>query len=135
MNMSSGSTSPSSGKVVIGVDDAPENLALLQSVTKAGGFSFVGMKGGEECLSVIHKIIPRLILLDIQMPGLNGFETCRRLRNIPELRGVPIAFLTAQKTPEDVQTCLKVGGNDFIAKPFDPVKLLERIKYWTARRL
>lgn len=122
-------------KVVIGVDDAPENLFLLQAAAKAGGFFFVAAKSGAECLSMVHRIAPRLILLDIQMPEMDGFEVCRRLRAIPELRRVPIAFLTAQKSPSDVMICREVGGNDFIVKPFDPLKLIERMKYWTNKAL
>src|SRR5713101_1821775 len=125
--------SSASSKIVLGVDDAPENLFLLQAVVKSGGYVFVGAKSGTECLALIHRIVPRLILLDIQMPDLDGFETCRRLRANPLLRAVPVAFLTALKSPEDVTTGLRAGGNDFIVKPFDPVKLLERIRHWTSR--
>lgn len=127
--------SNSSAKVVIGVDDAPENLKLLQAAVRAGGFSFLGAASGNECLSLLTRIQPRLILLDIQMPELDGFETCRRIRSMPELQHVPVAFLTARKTAEDVQKCVQAGGNDFIVKPFDVLKLLERIKYWTSRRV
>ena len=66
---------------------------------------------------------------------MDGFETCRKLREMPELGRVPIAFLTARKTPEDVRHGLDVGGNDFIVKPFDPGKLLERVAHWTSRSL
>jgi CheY-like chemotaxis protein len=66
---------------------------------------------------------------------MNGFETCRQIRAIPELRAIPIAFLTASKTAEDVRRCLAVGGNDFIVKPFDLAKLLDRIRHWTSTRI
>ena len=127
--------SGTSGKIVIGVDDGPENLFLLQSVLKHAGYSFLGLKAGRDCLAVMARVIPRLILLDIEMPELDGFETCRKLREMPELTRVPIAFLTARKTPEDVTHGLQVGGNDFIVKPFDPGKLLERVAHWTNRSL
>jgi len=120
-------------KVVIGVDDAPENLFLLQASMKKAGFAFLGANGGRECLALVSRVIPRLILLDVEMPDLNGFETCRLLRANPELRHVPIAFLTARKTPADITACMKVGGNDFIVKPFDHDKLVERVRHWTSR--
>jgi CheY-like chemotaxis protein len=122
-----------SSKIVLGVDDAPENVLLLQAVVKSGGYTFVAAKNGAECLTLIHRIIPRLILLDIQMPDMDGFETCRRLRANPTLRHIPIAFLTALKSAADVTTGLAAGGNDFIVKPFDPAKLLARVKHWTGR--
>ena len=125
--------SATSSKVVIGVDDAPENLFLLQSTLKKAGYTFMGVHSGSECLALVSRVIPRLILLDVEMPVMDGFETCRRLRDNRELGHVPVAFLTARKTPEDVKRGLGLGGNDFIIKPFDPVKLLDRVKYWVGR--
>jgi CheY-like chemotaxis protein len=128
------SSAPST-KIVLGVDDAPENLFLLQAAVKAGGYTFMSARSGSECLSLLNRVAPRLILLDIEMPNMDGFETCRQIRAIPGLRQIPIAFLTARKTAEDVKKCLAVGGNDFIVKPFEMAKLLDRIKHWTARRV
>jgi CheY-like chemotaxis protein len=122
-------------KIVLGVDDAPENLFLLKAAVKAGGYTFLGAKSGLECLAFVRRVTPRLILLDIQMPEMDGFETCRQIRQRTELRGVPVAFLTALKSPDDVKAGLAAGGNDFIVKPFDPARLLERIKHWTGRTI
>jgi CheY-like chemotaxis protein len=125
--------SGSSSKIVLGVDDAPESLLFLRAVVKSGGYTFFAGTNGAECLTLIHRLIPRLILLDIQMPDLDGFETCRRLRANPTLRQIPIVFLTALKSATDVTTGLAAGGNDFIIKPFDPAKLLERVRHWSGR--
>jgi two-component system OmpR family response regulator len=122
-------------KIVIGVDDNPANLAFLKTTISAAGYSFVGLSGGAECLSIVLRFPPRLILLDIQMPGMDGFETCRRLRGMAETRNVPIAFLTGRRTREDVQQGLAAGGNDFIIKPFDREHLLARVQMWTGRRV
>ncbi|HUB98063.1 MAG TPA: response regulator [Stellaceae bacterium] len=127
-------SSPNS-KIVVGVDDAPENLALLEAAVRAGGFNFIGASSGLECLSLLARIEPRLVLVDIEMPDMNGFEVCRRIRLSPEMRHVPVAFLTARRTAEDVRNGMQVGGNDFIVKPFDVIKLLERIRHWTSRKL
>jgi len=120
---------------VLAVDDAPENLFLLQSVVKAGGYSFMSARSGSECLTLLTRVQPRLILLDVEMPVMDGFETCRQIRAIPALRSIPVAFLTARKTVEDVKRGIAVGGNDFIVKPFEMTKLLERMKHWTSRRI
>ena len=125
-----------SSKIVVGVDDEADNLMLLKGLIEGAGFLFMPAWSGAECITLVTRIQPRLILLDIEMPaGLDGFTTCRRVRQIPLLKAVPIVFLTGRKTGEDVKECLKAGGNDFIVKPFDPVKLIERIEYWTNRRL
>jgi DNA-binding response OmpR family regulator len=121
-------------KVVLAVDDSAEDLALLNAFIMGAGYAFVGASSGEDCLSLIHRCPPRLILLDIQMTGLDGFETCRRLRENLQLKTVPIAFLTARHTRADVREGLSAGGNDFIAKPIDRAMLLQRIHYWANHR-
>lgn len=122
-------------KVVIGVDDVPENLTFLKMVLLVGGYTFIGCASGAECLTLVRRVMPKLILLDIQMPDMDGFDACRKLRTMPELNSVPIAFLTACKTPEDVRAGIAAGGNDFIVKPFTREHLLERVRHWTSRRV
>jgi DNA-binding response OmpR family regulator len=124
---------PRKNKVVLGVDDQPENLLVLQALLEAQGYTFVGASSGAECLSLAARTAPRLILLDIQMPEMDGFETCRRLRAAWDLRQAPIAFLTARKSPEDVKLGIAAGGDDFILKPFDQQRLLARVDHWTRR--
>ncbi len=124
-----------SGKVVLGVDDQPENIMMLESIIESQGFTFFGASSGLECLSLVQRVSPRLILLDVQMPDMDGYETCRRLRRMSQCRTMPIAFLTARKEVEDVKTGIAVGGNDFIVKPFDPVRLVNRVVHWTSRRV
>lgn len=123
------------GKTVIGVDDQPENLAILEALIETRGYSFFGATSGLEALSLAMRVDPRLILLDVQMPEMDGFETCRRLRAMYLLRSVPVAFLTAKKSTDDVRAGLDAGGNDFIVKPFDPEKLLARVDHWIVRRV
>ena len=122
-------------KVVIGVDDMAHDLRLLQHCIQAGGFTFVGAQSGAECLKIVARVEPRLILLDVKMPDLGGFELCRRLRADMRLSHVPIAFLTACNSPEDVKRGLASGGNDYILKPVSVARLMERVNHWTSRRL
>jgi two-component system OmpR family response regulator len=124
-----------SSKLVLAVDDAPENLSLVQLAVKSAGCTFLGAKSGVECLALLERIVPQVILLDIEMPPPNGFETCGKIRSMHTLASVPIVFLTARKSADDVKTGLAVGGNDFIVKPYDVAKLIERITYWTNRRI
>jgi two-component system OmpR family response regulator len=124
-----------STKIVLGVDDVPQNLMVLEAVLGAAGYTFLAVGSGRECLTMLTRVAPRLILLDIQMPEMDGLETCRRIRAILALAHVPIAFLTASKSAEDVRAGLASGGNDFIVKPFDIKKLLLRVEHWTTRRI
>jgi CheY-like chemotaxis protein len=121
--------------VVIGVDDAPDTRALLGLLLSHNGYSFFGCESGAECLALVTRVAPRLILLDIDMPYMDGFETCRRLRSMEPMRQVPIAFLTARKTRDDVRQGLQAGGNDFVLKPLNGAKLIERVQHWTSKRL
>jgi two-component system, OmpR family, response regulator len=122
-------------KVVIGVDDQPHHLRLLEQCIVAAGYTFFGAPSGVVCLTLVKRIEPRLIILDIQMPELDGFETCRRLRTDAGLSHVPIAFLTSRSNTEDVRRGLAAGGNDFILKPVSVARLMERVQYWTGRRV
>jgi len=122
-------------KVIIGVDDTPENLMLLGHVVAAAGYTFFSASSGTECLILLSRIEPRLILLDVQMPGMDGFETCRQIRNDVRLRHVPVAFLTSRQTPADVRAGVAAGGNDFILKPFDNALLISRLNHWTRQRV
>lgn len=121
-------------KIVLAADDQPENLMLLESLIGNQGFTFFGVASGAECLALAQRISPRLILLDVQMPEMDGFETCLRIRAIYALKHIPVAFLTARKSASDVRAGMLAGGNDFIVKPFDPEKLITRVIHWTARR-
>ena len=122
-------------KIVLGVDDAPESLSLLRLAVDAAGYTFLGAKNGMECLALLSRIAPQLILLDVEMPPPNGFELCRKIRSIHSLDRVPVAFLTARKTADDVKTGLAAGGNDFIVKPYEIPKLIERITHWATHRI
>jgi CheY-like chemotaxis protein len=124
----------SSPKTVVVVDDAPENLAFIRACLSGAGYAVFAAKSGEECLALLTRIRPRVILLDVQMPGLDGFETCRRIRTRPELAAVPIAFLTTRGAVWDVQEGMVAGGNDFITKPVARQKLLDRVQYWATHR-
>ena len=120
-------------RTVIAADDVAENHALLRAVIEENGLTFLGVADGEACLGLAARVTPSLILLDVQMPGMDGFETCRRLRRIDALRSVPIAFLVAQKSPGDLEEGLAAGGNDFIGKPVVAEKLRHCVAHWSMR--
>ena len=122
-------------KIVLGVDDQPENVLILRAVLEVAGYTFLGASSGPECLSLAARSSPRLVLLDVQMPDMDGFETCRRLRANWDLKAVPVAFLTGRKSVDDVRAGIDAGGNDFITKPFDRERLLARVDHWTRKTI
>ncbi len=120
-------------KIIFGVDDDKLNLNVLEAFVTHAGYTFMPFLSAKECLLVIERVKPRLILLDIQMPEMDGFETCRKFRSLPGFDRIPIIFVTALNTPIHVQQGMAAGGNDFILKPIDKDRLLRRIEYWTTQ--
>jgi CheY-like chemotaxis protein len=120
-------------KLILAVDDDSETLAMLASIGNRAGYTVFIATSGEECLSMLWRVTPQLIMLDVKMPGLDGFETCRRIRSDPNVAHVAVAFLTARKTVEDLKRGVAVGGDDFLVKPFNATQLLERIEHLISR--
>lgn len=113
---------------VLVVDDNPQNLKVLGNVLKESkDYSLAFAMSGEEALEYTKKIIPDMILLDVMMPGMNGFEVCEKLAACPETEDVPVIFITAKSEPEDIVKGFNVGGVDYVTKPFNEAELLVRI--------
>ena len=115
------------GKILV-VDDYPANVKLLQRNLQAAGYDTVVAYDGEEALAQVAAEQPDLVLLDIMMPKLNGFEVCRRLRADEATAVIPVIMVTALKETEDRIRGLEAGADDFLSKPFDRGELLARVK-------
>lgn len=122
-------TFPTSARtVVLIVDDNTTNLRVLSAYLEAEGFSVRVAQDGESAIEAAISQIPDLILLDILMPGIDGFETCRRLKNNPLTREIPTIFMSALSEPVDKVTGLSLGAVDYITKPFQREEVLARIR-------
>ena len=106
-------------QVILIVDDTPINLQILIEVL-GEEYEIVFATNGKDALAMAEINQPDLVLLDIQMPGMNGYEVCKALKSIPHQEGVSIIFLTAMSQPEDEIAGLKLGAVDYITKPFHP---------------
>jgi adenylate cyclase len=112
---------------ILAVDDTPENLRLLEAILTPRGYQLVTADSGTAGLEAVHRERPDLVLLDIVMPGLNGYDVCQRLRDDSATRFLPIVMITASGDQERVQA-LEAGADDFIAKPFNQLELLARVR-------
>jgi two-component system sensor histidine kinase/response regulator len=110
------------------VDDQPTNLKMLFSFLQESGFKVLVAKTGESAIQKLRTISPDLILLDVMMPGLDGFETCLRLKSSAESKDIPVIFITALSESMDKIKGLKVGAVDYITKPFQQEEVLARIE-------
>lgn len=118
---------PRAGTVLV-VDDSRVGRMAVESVLKAEGHRVIDAESGQEALEVLEQMRPDLIVLDVRMPGMDGFELCERIRGKSELRRIPIVFLSAACSIEERSRGLQVGGDDFLRKPFEPEELAARVK-------
>ncbi|MGB3765379.1 MAG: EAL domain-containing protein [Phormidesmis sp.] len=115
-----------SGLILI-VDDTPTNLSLLTQVLADAGFEVAIATSGERALKQLEMEQPDLILLDIMMPGIGGFETCRRIKADTQLKSIPVIFMTALSDLENKVKALELGAVDYITKPFQEKEVVDRI--------
>ena len=109
------------------VDDNPTNLAVLAATLKGGGHQVRVAISGENALKQIAQAKPVLILMDVMMPGIDGFETCRRLKADPDTANIPVIFMTALMDTKQKVTGLKLGAVDYVTKPFQEEEILARV--------
>ncbi|QIZ72305.1 response regulator [Oxynema aestuarii] len=121
-------TPPARSKILV-VDDLPDNLRLLSELLVNRGYEVRMAPEGEIALANVIRFVPDLILLDIKMPGLSGYEVCARLKKNPKTRDIPIIFLSALNEVEDKVKAFKVGGEDYITKPFQAEEVIARIEH------
>lgn len=120
------------GRNILLVDDHPENLLALEAVLDAPEYRLVRASSGMEALRLLLKESFSLILLDVHMPGLNGYETAALIRERPKTRDIPIIFITAvNKSEDDVEKGYSVGAVDYLIKPFDPDSLKAKVAVLT----
>ncbi len=119
-------TSPIS--TILIVDDVPENLAVLFEVLSVAGFEVLVAESGVTALERLPVLRPDLILLDVQMPDMDGFEVCERIKESPEFGDVPVIFMTALTETVDKVKGFRVGAVDYVSKPFEAEEVLARVK-------
>lgn len=115
------------GSLVLIVDDEYIGRETLQSVLEGEGYELEMAENGLQAIEKAKKLLPDVILLDVMMPGMTGFEVCQRIRSDPQIAEIPIIILTALDDRESLLNALKAGADDFISKPFDRYELRARL--------
>jgi two-component system sensor histidine kinase/response regulator len=115
-------------QLILIVDDVGKNLQVLGNILRDAGYELAVASNGEQALDFVKKCVPDLILLDVMMPGWNGFETCEKIREHLGNFKVPVIFLTALDDSSDIEKGFELGAVDYITKPFRAPELMARVK-------
>ena len=121
-------SAPTTDGLILIVDDVPQNLQVLRSTLQKSNYRIAAANNGEVALRYLQKNTPDLILLDVMMPVINGFEVCKQIKAQDHLKDIPVIFLTARTEKEDVVKGFEAGGVDYITKPFNMSELISRVK-------
>lgn len=111
---------------VLVVDDEPFNLEIMQEILEED-YEVAYAKSGPECMDIIKDVMPDMVLLDVNMPGMSGYEVCQRLKENSTTNGIPVTFVSALDTLAERLAGYEVGGDDYICKPFEAGELLSRV--------
>lgn len=114
-------------KRILAIEDHEENRRLLRDLLTSAGYELIEAVTGEGGLSLAETRVPDLILLDIQLPGIDGYEVTRRLKANPALRHIPVIAVTSYALSGDDVKALEAGCSGYVTKPFDPAELLAKI--------
>ena len=115
-------------KHILVVEDEEDILELISFNLRKEGYEVRGVVSGEEALLAVEQQIPDLIILDIMLPGANGFDICKSLKNDPRTKAVLVIMLTARSEDIDIVTGLELGADDYLTKPFSPRVLIARVR-------
>lgn len=118
----------SAGATILVVDDAPTNAKLLRLILGAAGYKVLDAYSGAEALEILHRDRPDAMLLDVRMPGMTGYEVCRKIREDPEFASLPVIMVTSMSLAEERIRGIEAGATDFISKPFNKKELLARVR-------
>ncbi len=120
-------------EIVLVVDDSADTVSMLSDALDQEGFSVLVALSGTQALSVLRKVTPDVILMDAMMPGKNGFETCREIRQDPALEDIPVIFMTGLDSQSHMLESFRSGAVDYIQKPVRISELVERIRHHVAK--
>ncbi len=117
----------SMSKKILVVEDDPALLKLQSIVLFNGGYEVEATMSGNTAVQLVSEKNPDLVLLDVRLPGLNGFEVCKQIRENPDTKDIPIVFLSAKKSDKEIRYGKEIGGNAYITKPYNSKNVMNTI--------
>ena len=116
------------GNKILVVDDEPNIVRSLTFVLNKGGYDVSSARDGEQAMTMIRDSKPNILILDVMMPNKSGYEVCNEIKSDPDLRDIHVVMLTAKGQDDDRESALSQGADEYISKPFSPIKILARVK-------
>lgn len=116
--------------VVVAADDDVDTLNVIKLKLEAHGLQVLTARDGQEAMLIVRRHRPSVVILDIMMPRLNGFQVARMIKFDKTLKTTPVILLTARTQAADRRLGMQVGADEYLTKPFDPQELLDRVAYW-----
>ena len=117
-------------KLILAVEDQEDNMQILRDLLTSAGYQIIEAENGKDALAAVTKRRPDLILIDIQIPIIDGYEVTRRIKADPALRSIPIIAVTSHALTEGERKARDAGCDDFVAKPYSPRQLLAKIRQY-----
>jgi len=114
-------------KILI-VEDEPDIRDLVAFTLRYGGFEVVTANNGAEAVDASLAEMPDLVLMDVRMPVMTGFEACEKIKSTPQTANIPVVFLSAKGQEAEIRQGFEIGALDYLLKPFDPLELLQRVR-------
>ncbi len=114
-------------KILI-AEDEPDIRELVAFMLRFAGYEVLAAANGEEALQTATREVPDLVLMDVRMPRMTGYDACRMMKANPELRDVPVVFLSAKGQESEIQSGLEAGAEEYLLKPFSPDELTNRVR-------
>ena len=114
--------------LVLIVDDNPQNIKVLGNIIGKAGYDVAVAMKGTDALQLLETDLPDIILLDIMMPEMDGYELCSKIKANPKFKEIPVIFLTAKRETDDLVRAFNVGAVDYVTKPFNAMELLMRVR-------
>jgi CheY-like chemotaxis protein len=114
-------------KILI-AEDEPDIRDLVAFTLRFAGYEVVAATNGEEAVQIASRVFPDLILMDVRMPRMTGYDACRVMKANPELKDIPVVFLSAKGQDSEIQHGLEAGAEEYLLKPFAPDQLTERVR-------
>jgi CheY-like chemotaxis protein len=112
---------------ILVAEDEPDIRELIIFILRFGGYEVVAANNGEEAVQLALKEIPDLILTDVRMPKMSGYEACQRIKADPSTKHIPVVFLTARGQEQEVQAGIAAGGDEYLLKPFEQAQLMKKV--------